>query len=167
MTQAVRRRSREIVSACVTWLALLSGCSSTGTDSGSIARTAADVGCGSTLDTPGEDLPDWASASTVPGGAPGIVSERGGLIAYPFARPLSVDPPKEGPLNKVLLYARVAAARLTITATLGGAEFTSSRSAEGGSSQSFPGYINVDSPGCWRVDVVSDVSTDTFFLHFI
>lgn len=97
----------------------------------------------------------------------GVVSEQGGLIAYPFARPLTVDPPKDSPLNKVLLYARAPAARLTLNVTLDGAEITSTRLAEGGSSQSFPGYINVDSPGCWRVDVIADASKDTFFLRFI
>jgi hypothetical protein len=102
----------------------------------------------------------------VPTGAAGVVSEQGEMIAYPFARPLAVDPPKDGPLNKVLLYTRAPAARLAITLRLGGAEIESTRLAESGSSRSFPGYINANSPGCWRVDVVSAVSTDTFFLRF-
>jgi hypothetical protein len=103
----------------------------------------------------------------MPSGAAGIVSEQGDVIAYPFAHPLTVDPPKDGPLNKVLLYSRAPVAGLTITATLDGAdEIKSTRSAEGGSARSFPGYINVDSPGCWRVEVVSEVSTDTLFLRF-
>lgn len=124
------------------------------------------VSCGSSAEVPNSDLPEWTHSSGVPGEMPGILSDNGAVVAYPFARPLLVDPPADGPLNKVLLFTRDSTDELDLTLELDGSQIESTRRLLG-APRSFPGYLNVDRAGCWLVRVEHGSAIDEFSLRFV
>jgi hypothetical protein len=96
-----------------------------------------------------------------------VSSESGKLLAYSFSRPLLVNPPPEGPLNKVLLITAEPTDRLTIVASIdGNPQPDQPRTNGGGRVTWFPGYLNVTKTGCWRFDVSYNDQRETLFLEY-
>lgn len=136
------------------------------TSSQEVRSSRTTVSCGSSTEVPNSALPDWTQSSGVPDEMPGILSDNGAVVAYPFARPLLVDPPADGPLNKVLLFTRDSVDELVVTLELDGREIESTRGLVG-APRSFPGYLDVDHAGCWSVRVTHGDTTDELWLRFV
>ena len=126
-------------------------------------ETARDLGCGTTSSS--ASLPAWASGSGLPAGPRVVVGERGLAVAAPFVQTLSSHP-LTNRKNKVLILTKSVAqdGLLRIEASLDPARFSSVR--HGNTDDSFPGYLDVPSPGCWRIDLSWSGGSDTMFLRY-
>jgi hypothetical protein len=137
-------------------------------------RTAVAGGCGTSRLYRGP-VPDWAksafadsSSSSTPW--PYTVGTRGDALAVEFAQPLRAGRPTE-PANKVLWIMRLPrnGKPLKLRArplNAAGPVVRGSWPADSSPGEIYPSYVNVPSPGCWRVSLHWAGHTDSVDLRY-
>lgn len=101
--------------------------------------------------------PRWTAAAWA--GSPGFrvpyaVAGGDSAAAFFFARPLRAGHPTN-PFNKVLWVVRAArnGKPLRIVARRGGQTVRITRRADAGPGEIYPSYVDLPSPGCWRLSL--------------
>lgn len=112
----------------------------------------------------------WSSSSGPPTGLPYATSAHGSAAAFIFGNPLRAGDPSN-PANKILWIVRlprdgsalvIRAKPLHATAPV----VTVTRPPDSSPGQIYPSYVNVPSPGCWRLTLKWAGQSDTLDLRW-